>query len=217
MAACSWANLFLSRLQFSNSCPVSLQYRHVKLLSRDPSTPADGLGGLGVPINLLPLSILLAEFSCHPHIDKTWPADIAVTSCCGLTPVACAAFKFSISRFCFSISSVWALIFLSFPLFFLWERVFCSFNAPDELTLFVAAFNFGAFIREPNMDMHSAWNCIKFMFWPCIFNKLCAIAAKYGSCNCKANCVLSASLASCFQLGLILITFRPKIWSSSAN
>ena len=73
MAARSRANLFLSRLQFSNSCPVSLQYRHVKLLSRDPSTPANGLGGLGIPINLLHFQFYWAAFSCHPHTDKTWP------------------------------------------------------------------------------------------------------------------------------------------------
>ena len=117
----------------------------------------------------------------------------------------------------FSISSIWALIFLSLPLFFFWGQVFCSFTVPDELTLFVAAFNFGAFIHNPNIDMHSAQNGVKFMFWPCVFNKLCAIPAKYGSCNCEANCVLSASLASSFQLFLILITFWPKIWSSSTN
>ena len=129
----------------------------------------------------------------------------------GLPPVACAAFKFSISHFCFSISSVWALIFLSLPLFFFWERVFCSFNAPDELTLFVAAFNLGAFICKPNKDIHSAQNCMKFMLWPCVFSKLHANATKYGSCNHEANCVLSASLASSFQLGLMVITFQPKI------
>ena len=132
-------------------------------------------------------------------------------------PLWLVAFKFSISHFCFSISSVWALIFLSLPQFFFWEQVFCSSNAPDELTLFVAAFNFGGFICKPNIDMHSAQNCMKFMFWPCVFNKLCAIAAKYGLHNHEANCVLSASLASSFQLGLILITFQPKIWRSSAN
>ena len=143
--------------------------------------------------------------------------DIAVTNCCRLTHVACAAFKFSIFHFCFSISSVWALIFLSFPLFFFWEQVFCSFNAPDELALFVTAFNFGAFIHKPNIYMHSAWNCMKFIFWPCVFNKLCTIAAKYGLYNHEANCVLSASLASSFQLSLTLITFQPKTWSSSEN
>ena len=143
--------------------------------------------------------------------------DIAVTNCCGLNPMACVAYKFSISCFCFSISSAWALIFLSLPLLFFWEQVFCSFNAPDELTLFVAAFNFAAFACKLNIDIHSAQNCMKFMLWPCVFNKLHTIAAKYGSCNHEANCVLSTSLASSFQLGLILVTSWPKLWSSSVN
>ena len=137
--------------------------------------------------------------------------EIAVTNCFGLTPVACAAFKFSISHFYFSISSIWVLIFLSLPLLIFWEQVFCSFNVPDELTLFVAAFNLVAFTCKPNIDIHSAQNCVKFIFWPCVFSRLCANATKYGYCNCEANCILSASLASSFQLGLILITFWPKI------
>ena len=49
--------------------------------------------------------------------------DIPVTNCCRLTPVACGVFQFSICHFCFSISSIWALMFLSLPLFFFWEGV----------------------------------------------------------------------------------------------
>ena len=158
---------------------MSLQYWHVKLLSRDPSIPANGLGGLGVPINFLPLLLLLGRVFLVPTYRQDIACDITVTNCCGLTPMACATLKFSISHFCFSISSVWACIFLSLLLFFFWEWVFCSFNAQDELTLFVAVFNFSAFICEPNIDIHLAQICVKFIFWPCIFNNLCTIAIIY--------------------------------------
>ena len=95
-------------------------------------------------------------------------------------------------------------------MFFFWKQVFCSFNAPDELMLFVAAFIFGTFIWKANIEIHLAWNCINSYFGPGSFNKLHAIAAKYGLHNLEANWVLSASLASSFHAGLMLITFWPK-------
>ena len=112
LAAHLWANLFWSHLLFSSLCLVSLQYRHIKFMSRDPSTPTDGLRGLGVPINFLPL---LLTFSVEVFLWTTYRQDIAwdiaFTSCCMLIPVAWVAFKFSISHFSFSINSVWACIF----------------------------------------------------------------------------------------------------------
>ena len=54
MAVHLWANLHWSHLQLSNSCPVSLQYWHHKVVSREPSLLIDGLEGLGVRTNLLP-------------------------------------------------------------------------------------------------------------------------------------------------------------------
>ena len=78
---------------------MSLQYKHIRLLSRDPSTPADGLGGLGVPINLLPLLVLLDGVFLLPTYRQDIACDIVVTNCCGLTPVACMAFKFSNFKF----------------------------------------------------------------------------------------------------------------------
>ena len=47
------------------SCQAHAQFlyntSHIKLVSRDPFTPTDGLGGLGVPINFLPLLLVLVQ------------------------------------------------------------------------------------------------------------------------------------------------------------
>ena len=187
MAAHSWANLFWSHFPLCNLCPASLQHQHIKLLPRDPSTPTNDIGGLGVPINFLPLLLVLGRSFLSPTYREDIICNIAVTNCCGLTPMAWAAFNFSISQFCFLISSIWAWIFLSLLLFFFLVLVFCSFNAPDELMLFVAVFNFSALIHKPNMEIHLAQNWVKFILWLCIFNKLHAIATKYGAHNHEAN------------------------------
>ena len=42
-------------------------------MSRDQSTPIDGLGGLGVPINLLPLLLMLLGAFYHPHKGTKLP------------------------------------------------------------------------------------------------------------------------------------------------
>ena len=55
---------------------MSLQY--VKLVSRDPSTPIDGLGGLAVPINFLPLLLVLVGVFLSPTYRQDIACDIAL-------------------------------------------------------------------------------------------------------------------------------------------
>ena len=132
----------------------------------DSSTPIDGLGGLGVSHKFLStiICITLLEFIIAPiyRQDITW--DIAFTNCCEAhswwleQPLnsQCPTFV--------SLSTPSGLVFsylCCYP--FSGTRIFCSFNAPDKLILFVAVFIFGAFTCEPNMEIHPAWNWVKFI------------------------------------------------------
>ena len=179
----------------------------------------NGLEGLGVPINFFPpLLELPVRVFLIIHIKARHCLQYSIDQLLwGSHQWLAWPLKFSISSFCWSVSFVWACIFWSFWLPLFWEPAFCSFDAPDELILFVTVLIFGILICKPNIEMYSAWNWVKFVLLPCVFKKLHAIAAKYGSCNWEANWVLSASLTLFFHEGLALKTFWPKIWSSLAN
>ena len=143
--------------------------------------------------------------------------DMPFTNCCGLTLMAWVAFKFSISHFFWAISSVWACIFLSLLLPFFFKQVLLSIDAPEKLTLLVADLTFGVFIYKPNMEMHSVQNWVKFILCPCVFKKVYAITARVWVMKLRGELYFSTSFTSSFHEGLTLITFQPKIWSSSAN
>ena len=194
MVACLWANFCWSPLQLSSSWPVSLQYQHVKFTSRDPSIPIDGLEGLGVPSNVFPpLLELLVRVFYHPHKGKTLLVILHWLIIVGSLWWLKQHSKFFISCYSCSISFVWAYIFWSFSLPLFWEWVSSSADVPDEVILFMAGLTLGIFIHVPNIEMHSALNWVKFIWLPCVFKMLHAIAAKCGSHNQEANWVLSAS------------------------
>ena len=99
MAIYSWANLHCNHLQFSNSWPVSLQYWHNRVVSRYLIYPHRWFGGSRCPYKFLVFFVLIFSSSHFVtlHTGKTLLCEIALTNCCGLTLVAYAAFRFSIS------------------------------------------------------------------------------------------------------------------------